>query len=75
LVLVMALPLKLKRIGREDFAVMAGNRVAGRIMVKPMASGAVWFWNVTRPHLPAQLQPSNGEANTLEAAKLAFKAK
>lgn len=68
--------LALKRIGQDDYAVMAGSRTAGRIMAKPKAGGeAIWFWTITGPHTPASLQPSNGEVETLEAAKSAYRSK
>ena len=68
--------LTLKKIGQDDYAVMAGNRCAGRIMRKPKAFGvAVWFWTITGLYAPAQLLPSDGEAESLENAKAAFKAK
>ena len=68
--------LTLKKIGQDDFAVMAGNRCAGRIMRKPKAFGeSVWLWTITGPHVPATLQPSHGDAESLEAAKSAFRSK
>jgi hypothetical protein len=75
-VLVTVPVLTLKRIGRDDFAVTAGHRAAGRIMAKPKAFGeSVWFWTITGPHIPASLLPSNGETQSFEAAKVSFKAK
>ncbi len=68
--------LTLKRIGQDDFAVLADNRSAGRIMRKPKAFGAsVWFWSVTGPFVPASLHPSHGEAESLETAKVEFRTK
>jgi hypothetical protein len=71
-----ALKLILKRIAKDDHAVLYGNRSAGRIMLKLKTFGqSVWLWTITGPYVPAQLQPSHGEAQTLEDAKLAFKGK
>jgi hypothetical protein len=75
-VLVTFPTLTLKRIGQDDYAVMAGSRTAGRIMAKPKAFGeSVWFWTVTGPHIPVALHPSNGETETFDAAKAAYRSK
>ena len=69
-------PLILKRIGAEDYSVRVNDMVAGRIMAQPRSGGRlVWFWTVTGPYLPDQLRPSHGEAESLEDAKAAFRAK
>ncbi|MFN0191860.1 MAG: hypothetical protein ACKVP5_07760 [Aestuariivirga sp.] len=69
-------PLLPKRLADDDFAVMAGEFLAGRIMRKSKAFGeSVWLWTVTGPYLPPQLQPGHGEADNLDAARAAFRAK
>jgi hypothetical protein len=69
-------PLMLRRIGPDDFAVTVGGLPAGRIMAKPLAgSRVVWFWTVTGPFVPGALQPGDGEADNLDEAKAALKAK
>lgn len=69
-------PLFLKRQAEGDYAVIVRDMVAGRIMHQPRSFGQkVWFWTVTGPYLPEQLQPSNGEADSLDKAKATFRAK
>lgn len=69
-------PLILKRYAEGDYGVVVRDLVAGRIMHQPRSFGQkVWFWTVTGPYLPDQLQPSNGEADSLDDAKAAFRAK
>jgi hypothetical protein len=69
-------PLILKRIGEGDYSVRAINRVAGRIMLKSVSgSRAVWLWTVTGPYIPSELQPSHGDADSLEDAMAAFRSK
>ena len=69
-------PLILHSIGDADFAVRVADHAAGRIMAKPISGGRrVWFWTLTGPSLPTDLQPSHGEAETLLTAKAALRAK
>lgn len=69
-------PLFLKRSATDDYAVVVKDMVAGRIILQPRSFGrAVWFWTVTGPYLPDQLRPGNGEAETLDGARAAFRAK
>ena len=69
-------PLILKVIGAQDYSVRVLDRVAGRITIKPLSGGrTVWFWTVTGPYLPGHLRPGDGDADTLEEAKAAFRAK
>jgi hypothetical protein len=76
LVLVTAPALTLKRAAAYDYVVMFGNRCAGRIMLKPKAFGAsVWLWTITGPYVSPTMQPSHGEADNLEDAKVSFKSK
>ena len=69
-------PLRLRRTAPDDYAVLVADMITGRIMRKPVASGAeVWLWTVTGPYLPAGLQPSAGDSPSLEDAKAAFRSK
>lgn len=69
-------PLILKAAAPNDYTVMVLDRIAGRIMAKPVTGGrTVWFWTVTGPYLPERLRPGDGDAETLEEAKAAFRAK
>lgn len=69
-------PLILKRHAEGDYAVIVRDMVAGRIMAQDRSGGRrIWFWTVTGPYLPDQLQPSNGEADSLDGARAAFRAK
>lgn len=68
--------LTLHEQGEGDYAVRVLDHVVGRIMAKPIAGGRlVWFWTITGPYIPADLLPSNGDADTLLEAKAAFRAK
>lgn len=68
--------LTLHRLADDDYAVRVLDHLAGRIMAKPVSGGRViWFWTMTGPYLPADLQPSQGDAETLLEAKTAFRAK
>jgi hypothetical protein len=70
------LPLILKRTGVDDHSVRVNDMVAGRIMAQDRSGGRrVWFWTITGPYLPEHLRPGNGEAETLDEAKAAFRAK
>lgn len=69
-------PLLLKTARNNDYTVRVLDHLAGRIMARPISGGRkIWFWTVTGPYLPLHLQPSSGEADTLEEAKAAFRAK
>jgi hypothetical protein len=69
-------PLMLKQLADDDFSVRVAGRLAGRIMAKPVAGQReVWFWTITGPCIPMDLQPSSGDAETIEEAKEAFRAK
>lgn len=69
-------PLILKAMAPDDYGVNVLDRQAGRIMAKPLSGRrVVWFWTVTGPYIPSHLQPSHGEADSLEEAKAAFRAK
>jgi hypothetical protein len=69
-------PLMLKQLADGDFSVRVAGRLAGRIMAKPLAGQhEVWFWTITGPYIPLDLQPSSGDAETIEEAKEAFRAK
>jgi hypothetical protein len=55
---------------------VVGNLIAGRVMLKLVAGGGeAWLWSVTGPYFPSDLQPTSGDAESLEAAKVAFKLK
>lgn len=56
--------------------VLIAHKLPDRIMRKPVAGGGdVWLWTVTGPYLSPNLQPSAGDAASLEEAKEAFKLK
>ena len=60
----------------NDYAVMIDGFPAGRILQHKLAFGIVkWFWTITGPALPNELDPGNGYEGTLEEAQEAFKAK
>jgi len=60
----------------NDFRVMIDGLTAGRVMQVKLSHGVVkWLWTVTSPYLPPELQPGNGQEETLEQAQEAFKAK
>jgi hypothetical protein len=46
------------RIGDEnDYVVLDGGRVIGRIMLPPHApDGRSWFWMITAPDIPTSLK-------------------
>lgn len=68
--------LTLHAVGADDYSVRILDHAAGRIMAKPLSgSHMVWFWTLTGPYLPVDMQPSHGEAETLIEAKAAFRAK
>lgn len=70
------LPLMLRQAAAGDYTVAIAGRLAGRIMLKPVSGGrGVWFWTLTGPYIPPQLQPGNGDCASLDAAKAALKAK
>ena len=73
---LMAQPLMLRRIAEDDYTVRCGALTVGRIMLKPLSgSRAMWLWSVTGPYLPPELQPGSGDAESLEEAKAALKAR
>jgi hypothetical protein len=46
------------------------------ITAKRMAGGeVVWFWTITAPYVPVELQPSNGTVASLGEAKAACRVK
>lgn len=68
--------LTLHAVGTDDYSVRILDHAADRIMVKSLSGGrVVWFWTLTGPYLPVDMQPSHGEAETLLEAKAAFRAK
>jgi hypothetical protein len=61
---------------QERLFILIDGLVAGRIFNQPRSDGkTVWFWSVTGPYIPPELQPTNGEAETLEVAQQALKVK
>ena len=60
----------------DDYTVKATTVVMGRIMRMAKSFNVhVWLWTITGPYIPTVLQPSNGEAETLEQAKKDLRAK
>jgi hypothetical protein len=60
----------------DDYEVRIGGVTLGRIMLRNKSFGqSLWFWTLTGPYVPATLQPSHGEADSLEIAKVDFKSK
>ena len=60
----------------DDYAIMIDGMVAGRLMRQALSfQRVVWFWSVTGPYMPPELQPTHGECETMEDAQEAFKAK
>ena len=64
------------KIATNDFSVLIDGMDAGRIINQARSHGkTVWFWSVTGPYMPPEMQPTNGEAETLEEAQEALKVK
>lgn len=60
----------------NDYRVLIDGLTAGRIMEMRLSFGVVkWLWTVTGPYLSPELQPGNGQEETLEQAQQAFKVK
>jgi len=61
--------LALRSIGSNDYAVIEDGNPVGRIRLASERQGEVWLWNCTVlvPGVP------NGNADSLEAAKTAFR--
>ena len=72
-------PLLLKTTyegAENDHAIHCAGHLVGRIMLTPMSGGAEsWLWTMTGPYIPPELQPSQGRADTLAEAKVAFREK
>ena len=61
---------------RDDFVVLVDGLSAGRIMCSARSFGEiVWFWSITGPYVPPELQPARGDCATIDEAKAAFRAK
>ncbi len=68
------LPLITKATAENDFSVMCDGLGVGRILLTPIANGAaVWFWTITGPALVQAGLSSSGQADSLEAARQAFR--
>jgi hypothetical protein len=60
----------------DDYEVRIGDVILGRIMLRNKSFGqSLWLWSVTGPYIPPTLQPSHGEAESFEIAKVDFKSK
>jgi len=64
------------RIGdKDDYVVLDGGRVIGRIMLHPQApDGHPWFWTITDPDIRPSLD-KRGYSATRELAMADFKAR
>ena len=64
------------RIGdKDDYVVLDGGPVIGRIMLHPQApDGHPWFWTITDPDIPPSLD-KRGYSATREEAMADFKAR
>jgi len=64
------------RIGdKNDYVVLDGGRVIGRIMLHPQApDGHPWFWTITDPDIRPSLD-KRGYSATRELAMADFKAR
>lgn len=67
-------PLVTKAIAENDYSVLCDGLLAGRIMLRPVANGAShWFWTITGPSLVQANLSSSGQADSLDAARKAFR--
>ena len=65
-----------RAIGMDDFSLRIDGLEAGRLMRMTLSfQRVVWFWTLTGPYMPPELQPTNGECETMEEAQEALKAK
>lgn len=70
----VGMPLVIQATAENDYNVLCDGLRAGRIMLRSVANGAThWFWTVTGPALVQANINSSGEADTLNAAKKAFR--
>ena len=70
----VGLPLITKATAENDYCVTCDGLCVGRIFLRQVANGAShWFWTISGPATVQANLSSSGQAESLEAAKTAFR--